>query len=232
MKKFVVILLALAMMISGSALAAPEDFAGVWVLAEQNSAGAVLEVFYLADDGMVYYTSASYFGYDSIGRRYIGLWEETEEGVHIIYGNTSEAYGKLAGCVLTMDGPSGKIDYFRVKKTLTPPAGIPPEKIASIEPTPQPGQTLDFNQVISTSGISIVLPSGNWVVGRDLPAGTYRVYSRSYASSIVFSYTRSGEDKIHTESVTDNYPSMFAYTLQEGDTVTILRGYAILRQEE
>lgn len=207
MKKFVVILLALAMMISGSALAAPEDFAGVWVLAEQNSAGAVCELFYLTEDGTVYYSSASYFGFDSVGRRFVGSWEETEEGVHIVYGNTSEAWCKLKDGCMIFPGPSGSITYY--------PAVRP-----------------RFDQLIADAAVSYVLPEGFWTVGHDLPAGKYRILARADGSGIAFGYKHAGEEKYHTEAVPDGSVSLFAYELRDGDTVLIHHGAAVLRREE
>ena len=119
MKKFISILILLALVLTASASALDRSYyVGTWVSTYDNDdGGATAELFYLADSGTLFYLNQVYDPDEiGFGRQYIGLWYETPGGIHVKFGNHAESNGFISadGFLMLSLGTGYYIPYGKV----------------------------------------------------------------------------------------------------------------------
>lgn len=189
------------------------DYAGAWSTVTLNTnGGATIEFFYLAPSGQVFYMNERFTADGpSFGRQYLGFWTITGSGIHIVYGETAETDAFIAGGFLMIEGPGGYI-----------PLGRAPEYSENTQETP------DVSSMISTLKYTVILPAGEYIVGRNLPAGTYSVRGISENDHISFIVWGPGGDGLIYSYSIGNTETLAEAVLEEGYQVNIWRGTAIL----
>ena len=102
------------------------------------------------------------------GRSFIGTWSPTKKGIHVVSGsNTSK------DLFLTDDGRIAETNYgitvvyYRIKKPELNDASFGPVSLSMLE-----------------TGVQI--PTGTYIIGEDIPAGTYRFDMNKSASSVEY----------------------------------------------
>lgn len=102
------------------------------------------------------------------GRSFIGTWSQTKKGIHVVSGrNTSK------DLFLTDDGRIAETNYgltyvyYRVKQPELNDASSGPVSLSMLE-----------------TGVQI--PTGTYIIGEDIPAGTYRFDMNKSASSVKY----------------------------------------------
>lgn len=160
--RFFALILAAVLLTAPAALAVERsDFVGGWACIDSDGTGALFEVFYLGNDGTVYYLN-QLFTNDApgFGRQAVNSWRFTGDGAHIVYGNTAEGDAVIRDGYLFIDIGDGYRAYSRVE----PFQEASKPKAA---PTPEPAAKSAYSYTNPTT----------LRVGQDIPAGTYRVYT-------------------------------------------------------
>ena len=208
---FALVLCCLTSNTSVAALAADRaDYVGTWVMAQSTSkGGAICEMFKLTADGKVFYLN-EYFNADSpsFGRQHVDVWRQTDDGIHIYYGENAETDAFLSGDFLLIPGPGGYIPYGKV-----------PEYSETSGP--------DIASKIPEDRLSILLPSGKYTVGIDFPAGDYTVKANTAERDVGF-FGWTPDEKIVYSYGIENDATLECVSLPDGYTLDIWRGTAIL----
>ena len=93
MKKFVTLILILALVVSCSCASAVAAWLidGVWTHMETTATGCLITSLYLTEDGTAYYVTQLFRdGEPGLGRAFVGSWSFTGSNtLHVIIGNNS-----------------------------------------------------------------------------------------------------------------------------------------------
>ena len=210
MKKLIFLAIVLLSLVGTAFAAERSDYFGTWVLSDTTSNGDVVcEVFVLTPGGNVYYLN-EYFNPSepSFGRQYVNIWRQTEDGIHIIYGDSAETYGHLENGFLIIGG----VPYGKVPTWSEPSASC-------------------FDDKISETSLTIILPPGEYNVGQDLPAGIYNVQATTPDKPISFITWDADHHLVYSNGIGNN-ETLFSAVIGENHTVNIYNGYAILTPAE
>ena len=213
MKKLCAVMICLLLSVPAYA-ASRLDYAGIWVSAHTTqSGGAICEFFYLAPTGQAFYMNESYDADGpSFGRQYLGTWNITDQGIHIVYGNNASADAVLSGDFLMIKDVVGYIPYGKAAEY---------SKIGAS----------NISSKISPDVITYILPAGEYIVGKGLPSGHYIVKADTPDDDISFIvWDADGESLIYSHAVGNN--DMMPADLEDGYTVNIWHGTAILSRAE
>lgn len=82
-------------------------------------------------------------------------------------------------------------------------------------------------QVVSPSNYQTVYTSGQYKIGKDIPAGEYVFFNTGYSGSIKETTDSNGSDKVYSEYFSYN----LIYTLTEGNYIEISDAYAVPSDE-
>ena len=164
MKKLIALIMILALAVPAAALSASEsDYIGKWIHTEYQKDGTLT---FILIDIQQDHTAISVFGSADgsseriAGRSFIGTWNTTSKGIHVVSGNNTSKDLFIYENDYLKESVYG---VYTIYSKVTEYGQA--EKVEPFEAATLPEITNDGLRV----------PPGEYTIGLDIPAGTYRV---------------------------------------------------------
>lgn len=165
MKKLITLILILSLAVPAAALASNEsDYVGKWIYTEYKTDGTLT---FILIDIQPDHTAISVFGHADgdrskvPGRSFIGSWQMTSTGIHVVSGYNTEK-----------DLYIYENDYLKEK---VPGLCYIYSKINEYGDDVNSSEQFDSTLLPEITGDGLRVPPGEYTVGLDIPAGVYRI---------------------------------------------------------
>ena len=213
MKRLVFAVASFLMLFLSLAAMADQPYLGSWAnIHETDNAGTVLTAFRLSSDHSVVFISREFPDGETVSGSF--NWEETGESAFRIIGNNNEPLGEYY--LLNRNRIEDKQRNIFVKISFE----ATPDPTPAVTSTPSPTVTAD-GAIPGNLQDGFLLYPGQYIIGKDLPAGDYRF---EYYEAPVDIFIRKDPDSTMWSgfaSVTKNSPIFAKINLPDGGRLDI-----------